>query len=170
MGLGISPPLALDPQDAVHRLHELACRDRLLQKGNATVAGHPHLIGVARHEDHGQGGPALSQLLRQVAAAHPGHDHIGQQDVDGIGVRLVQGDRGIGPIRGLHDESRLGQHLLQDLSDALLVFDQQDRAGALIACRCGDRSITRRSRHEREEGTERGPFSRLAVHFEETPL
>src|SRR5262245_46618474 len=52
--------------------------DFLLQ--NAAV--HDGAIGVSRHVDHFEVGPAADQLFGELAPAHLGHDYIGDQEVN----------------------------------------------------------------------------------------
>src|SRR2546429_4598761 len=40
------------------------------------------LTGVARHIEHFQVAPPRAGVLRQLAAVHPGHHHIGDHEMD----------------------------------------------------------------------------------------
>ena len=40
------------------------------------------VVGVARHVEHLHAGPHRRQRLRELAAAHAGHDDVGDEQVD----------------------------------------------------------------------------------------
>jgi hypothetical protein len=46
------------------------------------------VIRVSRHVQHARSRTNLTQLLDERLSAHAGHDHIGQQQINGAAVRL----------------------------------------------------------------------------------
>ena len=105
-----------------------------------------HVVGVAGHEDWLDFEP-LGQLL----AAHAGHHHVGEQEVDLAGVRVpgVERARAVGGLE--HVVALAREDAAGEAPDGRLVLDHEDRlalGGRLVAvARTGARRrAPRRSR------------------------
>ena len=67
---------------------------------------------------------ARAQLGEQLVAAHPRHDHVGDDDVEAAGGDAPQGLGAVG--RGLHRVARLGDLLLEEEAHLRIVLDDED--------------------------------------------
>src|SRR5262249_14981492 len=81
------------PSGRVEQLAQLRVergwRERLLDEGGARAVGLRLVdppLAVAGHEQHPQPRAERAQLAAEVEAAHPGHDHIRDHDLDRIGI------------------------------------------------------------------------------------
>ncbi len=107
--------------------------ERLLQEAafrtQQPVAKHG-VVGITAHENNRQAGDALTSDLGQFAAAHVGHDRVGDQQVD-FGRVVVQQLQGFRAVGGLHDPVALLRQRGDDrVAHQWFVFDQQDRLAA----------------------------------------
>jgi len=72
-------------QDATNLPQQRGRTKRLFEVGEPWFE-HPvpdhGVIRVSRHEEHSQVRTADSELIGELASAHAGHDHVGQQEID----------------------------------------------------------------------------------------
>ena len=89
-------------------------RDAVLDDGVAGGAGsaHPHtvptvvgddVVGIARHVEHFHFRIPGRQALGELRGAQPGHDHVGEQQVDGA-VQAPHELTGLQPVLGFPDD------------------------------------------------------------------
>ena len=105
-------------------------------------------IGVPGHEQHRQAGPLGADAVGQLAAGHPRHGDVGEQQVDRAGVRLGQRQSG-GAVAGHeHVVTFALQDHLQKSADGVVILDEQDGPGrGRCIARCRRAGIVTGSRH-----------------------
>jgi hypothetical protein len=116
---------------------------RLLQKRGG-LTGRPsaeYIVHVIRRDvQDGQIGPPLRDSTAQLTSVHPGHHHVGDDEVDGVGGRLHDLQR-LASVTGFEGAVALGLKGSADqVSEALLVVHYKNH-------RPGFRGSIRRSRH-----------------------
>ena len=70
-------------------------------------------------------GPATQRFLGKFAAAHLGHDHIREQQVD-AGVRIEQGQSFFRVLRDNDFVAEFSESFLDDETHPLIVFNDKD--------------------------------------------
>src|SRR2546428_10676362 len=108
-------------------------REGILAEGGPRVEHavlRDRFVGVPGHVQHPRVRTQRRQPVRELAAAHLGHHHVGEQQVDGALVALGQGQR-LRAARGHeHAIARQLQHLARQRPDQRLVLRQQDGLAA----------------------------------------
>ena len=87
------------------------------------------LLGISRHEQDLEFGPALARLADHRRSVHARHDDVADQKVD----RLALGEdlkRILAIVGGDHRIAMPGERPFGDAPDHRLILDQQDRAAA----------------------------------------
>ena len=98
---------------------------------------------------------------RQLDPGEPGHQNVGDHEVDGRGVLREQLERLLSSRRSQHVVARPPEERLEEVSDVVLVVDEQDgRRGSgtqrlSLAVRLGERRI--------DDGKVHGEFAALPL-------
>jgi PPOX class probable F420-dependent enzyme len=111
-----------------HPARQAVGRERLLQEFHACVEHpvvHDRVVGVPRHEEHAHLRALDEHLLGEHAAAHLGHDHVGEQEIDLALVIGGEGERLGGPARLEHVVAEPAQEVRGEHAHLLLVLDQE---------------------------------------------
>jgi hypothetical protein len=90
-------------------------------------------FGIARHEKNLNVGLRFEDAAVKIRAAHAGHDHISDKNIDDAG--MVFGDfHGVLWGKGVqHDEARLTEKLTDGVDQRYFVVDQQDGGRGSLA-------------------------------------
>jgi hypothetical protein len=154
-------------EQRAHLAEEVAAGEGLLEQRclrhrPAVLVGHGRR--VSGHHQHGQLRPQLVRSPGQLDAAHPRHDHIGDQQVELLPRVLEQAD-GLGsPARRGHLVAAVREDSLAEGADCILVLDQEDAlasahaVGDLLVGAGGHGGV-----HGRQVDPEHRPVARLAV-------
>ena len=87
------------------------------------------VFGIAGDEEDAGSGTILSDLSGEGAAAHAGHHHVADEQVDGDGVGCEECERGFAGV-GFHDLKAVAfEHLADEGADAFFVVDDEDAFG-----------------------------------------
>jgi len=109
-----------------------------------------HVVGVTRHEEHGQRGKYSAQRAGQFPSAHAGHHEIRDEHVNRCAV-LPDGDECRVPVAGLHHGvPRRLKHVGDDAAHRRVILHEQDR---------GRRRVVMRPQRTRLERMMRRPAS-----------
>ena len=95
------------------------------------------LLGVAGHEQDPDLRPRARDALRNLVAAHPRHDDVGEEEIDPAVLGLGERDRGMPVGAREHGVALPLEHAPRQVADDVLVLDQQDRLRAGPRCRLG---------------------------------
>jgi len=125
------------------------------------------IVGVTAHEQHLETRALLAQAVRQIAAAHVRHDHIGGQEID-LPRAIVNQAKRFGSIAGgHHGEPVVAKTASQKMSNRLLVLDEENRLRTTRA------DVSRRRRSDRvclvdewKRDRKSRPFTLFTVHFD----
>ena len=92
-----------------------------------THVAQQRIVGVTAHEQNLETRALLAQAVRQIAAAHVRHDHIGGQEID-VRRAIVNQAKRFGSIAGgHHGEPVVAKTASQEMSNRLLVLDEENR-------------------------------------------
>ena len=89
-----------------------------------SVAGND-IGSIAGHEQEFDAGIPGQQIVGQVTAVHPGHDHISQQQIDAVGVFPGQVDGLLRRSSRQHGVPLKFEHDLRHFQDRRFIFHQQ---------------------------------------------
>ena len=88
------------------------------------------VFAVAGHIDDGEAGAILLQAGGEMLAAHAGHDHVGDEEIDFIFVTGGEA-QGFLAVGGFDDGVAAGlEKFAGEFADVLLVFGEEDGFGA----------------------------------------
>ena len=132
-----------------------------------THVAQQRIVGVTAHEQNLETRALLAQAVRQIAAAHVRHDHIGGQEID-VRRAIVNQAKRFGSIAGgHHGEPVVAKTASQEMSNRLLVLDEENRL------RTARTDVSRRRRSDRvclvdewKRDRKSRPFALLTVHFD----
>src|SRR5207249_454583 len=90
------------------------------------------VAGVAAHEDDWQFRRKYAEAESEVASAHAGHDDVGNEEIDLLGMFLEAGDRFLGSCCDEDAVAPLDEDRLDQLAQELVVLDhEQGSTGAV---------------------------------------
>ena len=112
-------------QDLSNLLQHLVARKRLGEKVGRD--GRRNRTAVAGDADHLEVSFRLAKLLRELGAAHVGHAHVGQQQVDGRGVMIENLHAPLHRCGLEHGVAGARQRRRKQLPHRRLVFHEQNR-------------------------------------------
>ena len=89
------------------------------------------IVQIAGHKEHPQVGFDDRKMLRQLAAIHARHNHVGQQQIHMASV-LSSRETGLDPVPGFEDLiANFGELIADKLTDAVIVLDEENRFRSL---------------------------------------
>ncbi len=110
---------------------------RMNMPGFKNAVGDDGAVWIAGHVEDFHVRTESAQFFGESAAAHAGHDHVGQEQIDRCFGFGGDGERG-GCVAGFEDGVTLAfQSGAREFAERLLVFDEQDCGGALRGGRGG---------------------------------
>ena len=125
------------------------------------------IVDVTAHEQYLETRALLAQAVRQIAAAHVRHDHVGGQEIDARRAIVNQAKRFGSIAGGHHSEPVVAQTASQEMSNRLLVLDEEDRL------RTTRTDVSRRRRSDRvslldewKRDRKSRPFALFTVHLD----
>src|SRR5262245_10722716 len=120
-------------EDVTHFLRNRTQGKRFLQERRFRVddsAPYDLVIVIAAHEKHLERRASRAQLLEDFAAVHTGHDDVGDEDVDGAGMRLGECHGLVAAAGGKDGVAVLLERQPGQPSYTLFVLDEQDSLAA----------------------------------------
>ena len=104
-----------------------------LQEGNlfaADALANEGVVGIAGDVEEFDLRPESQQSLNQLGAAHSGHDHVGDDQMNRLAILLAEANGFRAVVRFQHGVSGLGEHIANEGSHHGFIFDQEDGLGA----------------------------------------
>jgi hypothetical protein len=98
---------------------------------------HHHVVAVARHVEDLHLRAVRQEPLRQRETVHAGHHDVGHQEIDGLARPAHEAERFDGTIGDEDTVAPVGQDVMDERTNLLLVFHEQDgfRSGDLrVGC------------------------------------
>ena len=114
-------------QREAHPPREQPRGEGLLQEPLA-LAEHPvvldHVVGVARHEERLHAGPQGADVPRELAAVHPGHHDVGEQQLERLLAQAIVSREPV--VERGHVVARVLERLGEEATHVVVVFREED--------------------------------------------
>src|SRR4029079_1469626 len=109
---------------ATRSRHEGFLEEGVAREGDAVA--HDLVVGVAAHVEDLELGPARLEEVGELAAAHAGHDDVGDEEVDRAQVGALAGFGLLAAARAEDDVAVDLEGALDEAAHAILVLGEED--------------------------------------------